>query len=313
MNQIQKYYFLGLAAIVIALTAGFGLNHFLKKNQIEIHSNRKSAEAKTPDNNNIKQQEQTPPANEVTEVVPKETVQSLIASGKALHIPILMYHHVGVAPENADATHKGLTVSPEEFTAQVQWLKNNGYTAISFEDLYKHLTKQSLAWPSKPVIFTFDDGYADVFQNAIPILDKYGYKGTFAIITSFPGQTQGDNVYATREDIMAASKNREEIVCHSRNHFDAFSPKFDDAYMLQNFSGCQQDIHAFIGTSLPYLVYPYGHFTDVEVEQAKKAGFVMAFTTRESSYLNTEDLMHVPRVRVNPNESIEKFAEKLKE
>jgi peptidoglycan/xylan/chitin deacetylase (PgdA/CDA1 family) len=142
---------------------------------------------------------------------------------------------------------------------------------------------------------------------------KYRYTGSFAIITGFVGQTQGDNFYANWGDILGAKRNGMEIVCHTQNHFDGSSPKFDDKYIFDNLTGCQNDLQTHTGSPLPYLIYPYGHFTPSYVDQALKAGFSMALTVREGSYINTEDLMHVPRVRVNPNESMEKFAEKLNE
>lgn len=231
--------------------------------------------------------------------------------GKALHVPILMYHHVGTAPETANATHKGLTVSPAEFESQVAWLKDNGYTSVSINQLHTHIVNTASTWPSKSVIFTFDDGYTDVFENAVPILKKYGFTGSFAIITSFPGQTQGDNYYATWDQITNAKNAGMEIICHTQNHFDGSSTKFSSEFIYQNLTGCQQDLKNHFGSASPYLVYPYGHFTPEYVSEAVKAGFVMSFTVQGGSYVNPDDLMHIPRVRVNPNESIERFVEKL--
>lgn len=236
-----------------------------------------------------------------------------VKNGTALHIPILMYHHIGTAPATADATHRGLTISPAEFETQVKWLKDNGYESITLDYMYGQIKNNTDAWPAKPVIFTFDDGYTDVFENAIPILQKYNFVGSFAIITSFPGQTQGDNFYATWTQIAAAKHSGMEIVCHTQNHFDGSSPKFTDDFIYSNLSGCQDDLQLNVGSRLPYLVYPYGHYTPSYVTQAQKAGFVLGLTVQGGSYVNKNDLMHIPRVRVNPNESMEKFAEKLNE
>lgn len=234
-----------------------------------------------------------------------------INHGNALHVPILMYHHIGFAPATADATHKGLTISPTEFETQVKWLKDHGYESVSVDALYGRIKNASTSWPSKPVIFTFDDGYTDVFENAVPILKKYGYTGTFAVITSFPGQTQGDNFYATWEQIVGAKHAGMEIICHTQNHFDGSSSKFNEDYIYQNLAGCQNDLKRHLGSTLPYLVYPYGHFTPTYITQAEKAGFVMGLTVTGGSYINPNDLMHTNRVRINPNQSLEKFAEKL--
>src|SRR5579864_2042437 len=96
----------------------------------------------------------------------------------SLKLPILMYHHVGSLPQNADATTKDLTVPAQNFLQQVKWLSDNGYHSVSLEDIYLY-THGQFQMPSKPVIFSFDDGYTDVFQNAVPVLKQYGYSGSF--------------------------------------------------------------------------------------------------------------------------------------
>jgi peptidoglycan/xylan/chitin deacetylase (PgdA/CDA1 family) len=231
----------------------------------------------------------------------------IIRTGRALRLPILMYHHIGGVPKGADKTREGLTVSAENFEAQVRWLKERGYSSVSLSDLYRFSQKQPVALPARPVIFTFDDGYADAFDNAVPILKKYGYTGAFGIITDFPGQTQGTNVYATWRQIAAAYDLGMEIVCHTQNHFDGSNPKFSDVYIYENLSGCQQDIKDHLADVEPFLIYPYGHSTPAYVAQAKKAGFAMALTVHEGSLLNLGDLMHLPRLRVSPSVDLEMF------
>lgn len=237
----------------------------------------------------------------------------IINQGQKIRVPILMYHHIGVPPENADATRKDLTVSPEEFEQQVAWLSKAGYSSVTLDDLYRYTQKQTTEWPTKPVIFTFDDGYTDVFENAVPILQKYSFTGVFGIITGFVGQTQGDNLYANWVQIANAKASGMEMVCHTQNHFDGTNPKFDDQYILNNLTGCQNDLAAYLGLSKPYLIYPYGHYTESYLSQAKKAGFLMGFTVHGGSTLYTEDLMRIPRVRVHLGEPLEKFIERLNE
>lgn len=227
-----------------------------------------------------------------------------------VELPILMYHHVGNFPATATPMRKDLTVSANDFEAQAKWLSENGYHTISLSDVYAYsLGKASL--PQKPLIFTFDDGYSDVFINALPILKKYGFTGSFAVITQYPKSQaqdqQGDNFYASWEQIAQAKAAGMEIVCHTQNHFDGINPKYSAGYILQNLSGCRSDIKNRLGEALPILIYPYGHYSARYIGQAKKAGFLMGLTVHFGKYLNLEDLMHTPRVRVHGQETLETF------
>jgi len=243
---------------------------------------------------------------------PLETPAVEIPKDRILTVPILMYHHIGIAPPTADATHKSLTVSPADFEQQVQWLYQNGYQSISLEDLNLYAAGK-FALPKKPVIFTFDDGYEDVFTNAVPILKQYGYSGAFGIITQFVGQTQGDNFYASWSEIKTAAALQMEIVCHTQNHFDGTNPKFDAAYIYNNLSGCQQDLRSHLADVEPILIYPYGHYNAQYLEQAGKAGFILGVTTREGKIINLGDLMQIPRIRIHSQENFEKFKKLVSE
>jgi len=218
--------------------------------------------------------------------------------GQSVKIPILMYHHIGEPPPNAGQVRKDLTVSVQNFTDQVKWLRDNGYSAIHLMDIYNY-SKGKFTLPKKPVVFTFDDGYDDVFQNAIPILRQYGYTGSFAIITQYPHQQQGDNFYASWDEIASAYSAGNEVVCHTQNHFDGSNPNYSADFIFSNLSGCQQDIKNHLGSAEPVLVYPYGHYNANYLAQANKAGFVMGVTVHEGDILDLANLMAIPRVRVH--------------
>ncbi len=226
--------------------------------------------------------------------------------GRSIKIPILMYHHVGDCPKTADATFKGLTVSTENFEAQTQWLKNNNYTGISLNDIYL-FSKGKFIMPKKPVVFTFDDGYEDAFTNTIPILKKYGYSGSFAIITNYPGQVQGNNIYASWQTVAQAELQGQEIVSHTQNHFDGSSPKFSSSYIFQNLTQSISALKDNLGITTNILIYPYGHYTADYISQAKKVGFVMGLTVHEGDIINLDNLMQMPRVRVRGNETLQQF------
>jgi peptidoglycan/xylan/chitin deacetylase (PgdA/CDA1 family) len=232
--------------------------------------------------------------------------QAKVLAGRVLKIPILMYHHVGEAPVNATGTRADLTVPTVSFAQEVSWLADQGYTSIGLSDLYS-FSQGKFAMPKKPVIFTFDDGYQDVFVNAAPILKRYGFFGSFAIITQFVGTTQNDNVYASWDQIKSAYQSGSEIVSHTQTHFDGTNPKFSAEFIYQNLTGSVADIASRLGFNTSILVYPYGHYNQTYIAQAQKAGFVMGVTVHEGSVVNLDDLMQVPRIRVHGAETLDEF------
>ena len=244
---------------------------------------------------------------------PLNIPEEAISKGRTFRLPILMYHHVGYIPEinHSDPVRAGLTVSPENFQKQMALLSSLGYHSVSLEDIYLYsLEKKKL--PQKPMAVTFDDGYDDVFIYAVPVLKKYGYVGSFGIITGRPGDQQGTNTYASWKAIEQAMFSGMEIICHTQNHFDGSNKKFTAEFIYSNLTACNTDLQNNLGLKNNHiLIYPYGHYTTMYIEQAKKAGFNMALTVHEGSVLNLNNLMEMPRIRINGTENLEKFKEIL--
>ena len=86
-------------------------------------------------------------------------------------VVVLVYHRVSTLPSDPQI----LAVSPENFRAQLQFLKNN-FPLVRFEDDWLHLKRPSVA-------ITFDDGYADNALEALPILEDMGVPATFFVST----------------------------------------------------------------------------------------------------------------------------------
>lgn len=223
-----------------------------------------------------------------------------IVNGKISGVPVLMYHYVGDLPPNPDLTRKDLTVSTANFTAQVVWLKSQGYQSITMDQLYAWLNKGTPI-PPKSVVFTFDDGYSDVFENAVPILEANKMTGSFGIITGFVGTS----VYATWSQISTARSQGMEIVSHSYSHPDFSSKSVTD--QTYEFTKSDSDFSANLGFVPDYFIYPYGKYNDTTLSLLQSNGFLMAFTTAYGFVKPGENLLELPRVRVHGAETMQKF------
>ncbi|MDR3642891.1 MAG: polysaccharide deacetylase family protein [Candidatus Doudnabacteria bacterium] len=294
MSRGNKIYFLGIA-MLLAVASIFGAAYFYYSKKPA------AAKANSLDAVNISKSGDFQPL-----AVPPEAVQK----GRAIALPILMYHHVGSLPAGADKIQADLTVRSVSFEAQAKWLKENGYQSVSLNDIYL-ASLGKFVLPKKPVVFTFDDGYEDVFQNAVPILKKYGFSGSFGIITKKPGTSAGLNFYAPWGDIAAAYMNGEEVVSHTQTHFDGSNPKYTAGYIYGELSGSMADIKNRLDITTNILIYPYGHYTPTYIVEAKKAGYVMGITVHEGDIVNLDDLMRIPRVRVHGAETLRRFEDVL--
>lgn len=128
-------------------------------------------------------------------------------------IPVLMYHSV----EESGDIH---SVSPEKFEKQMKLLFKKDYKTITLSDLRSYLKNKTI--PRKKVLVTFDDGYKNNLTVAKPILDKYGFKATVFVSTSFIGEelkrNQKTYQMLSQSDIGGLEKAGWDIANHFHSH-----------------------------------------------------------------------------------------------
>ena len=126
-----------------------------------------------------------------------------------------MYHHIDTtaAIPASDAVGIGLRVSPSVFDRQLQYIQDQGYTTVTSFDLADYLNGDK-DLPAKPIMLTFDYGYKDNIIHAVPLLEKRGMKGDFAIITSVLGTGE----YMNWDDLKVMKQKGMGIASHTTNH-----------------------------------------------------------------------------------------------
>lgn len=105
-------------------------------------------------------------------------------SDYTVNVPVLLYHHL-----DPNAEESGTVLHPDTFARQMALLRDNGYTAVSLEEVIAYAEKGE-ALPQKPVVITFDDGYLSNYEYAFPILRDFGWKGTIFTIGTSVGHTE---------------------------------------------------------------------------------------------------------------------------
>src|SRR2546421_10724869 len=106
----------------------------------------------------------------------------MIARTEKKKVPILMYHSIS---DYATRKYRPLAVPQALFAKHMAYLHQRAYTPISVTQFINARAKGRPALPERPVILTFDDGFADFFTNAFPVLQRYGFIATLYIATAF--------------------------------------------------------------------------------------------------------------------------------
>ena len=128
-----------------------------------------------------------------------------------------MYHYLSDPPPGADAIRRDLSVSPAQFDAQLAWLRDNGFQTITMKEL-SYALSQGDELPPKPIVISFDDGHRDNYENAFPILQKYGFTAIFYVFTQVIDTYNVD--YLTWEMVTEMDAAGMEFGSHSYRHAD---------------------------------------------------------------------------------------------
>jgi len=223
-------------------------------------------------------------------------------------VPILMYHYVSDVPPGEGRLRRDLTVSPENFRAQLQYLADAGYHPITLTDLYLYLT-QGYPLPDRPVVLTFDDGYRDAYEVVFPLLLEYGFPGTFFVLSTPMHQESID--YITWAQAKEMSDAGMAIEGHGRDHMDLRGRSND--FLVYQILGIQEAIVYHTGRLPRFFAYPSGQYDANVIAVLKSAGYWGAVTTDWGKEHTLEAMFEMKRVRIRGSDTLESFVEKLED
>ncbi len=218
-------------------------------------------------------------------------------------VPILMYHHID---ENGAAS--SLSVSPENFRSQMRFLSRRNYNVISLAELVEaKLKKERL--PRNSVVITFDDGYADNYISAYPVLKNYNLPATIFVIVEAIGR-EGYLTFAQIREMVSSGI----ITIGSHTLSGAYLPGRTTRELEREIGTSKGMLQARLREIIDSFCYPIGGFTPEIQEIIKRNGYKCACTTnrgRSQTYKNC-DLFALKRIKVkDSNASLFVFWVKL--
>ena len=233
------------------------------------------------------------PSNDDIGVIPVPSPGDL---SRSLHngtwLPILMYHYVRDASLGTDRVGWNLSVSPENFRKQLAWLRDHNYTAITMRDADLVLAGKK-PMPVRPVVLTFDDGYADFYTTAAPILRDAGFTATNYLPTRL---VDADPAYMTWAQVQQLDAEGFEMAAHSQYHTDITTASANQA-RLEVF-GSKTDLESHLGHPVVDWAYPYGAVNVAATALVREAGFWSGTTTQPGSWHEPGQLLYLTRVRM---------------
>ncbi|MEU9912958.1 polysaccharide deacetylase family protein [Streptomyces sp. NPDC051001] len=183
---------------------------------------------------------------------------------------IAMYHSVGDCSEDPYR----ITVTPDRLDRQLTWLRRRGLRGVSMAALLAAPTRKDL------VGLTFDDGYADFLDHALPVLRAHDFGATLFVL---PGRLGGDNAWdplGPRKPLLDAEGLRRaceagvEIGSHGLTHVDL--TKADDLRLKAEVVESRAALEELTGAPVKGFCYPYGTLDQRAVDAVREAGYAYA-------------------------------------
>jgi peptidoglycan/xylan/chitin deacetylase (PgdA/CDA1 family) len=209
-----------------------------------------------------------------------------------------MYHRVGALPTARDP-YPLLTVRPHVFDAQMEWLARHGFHAISAQQLFDAL-EWGRALPRRPVLITFDDGYADVLWNAEPILHRLHMPATAFVITD---RASGhDPSFLHWPGLRDLERDGFTIGSHTVHHLDLATLPPAQAWL--ELSRSRATLQRQLGVPVDWFAYPAGDENPSVVRLVRRAGYLLAFTSLPGSIQPARDPFLLHRDEVDRGEGV---------
>jgi peptidoglycan/xylan/chitin deacetylase (PgdA/CDA1 family) len=221
-------------------------------------------------------------------------------------VSILVYHHVLKRAKGSPL----VVMSVARFRAQLAYLAAHGYQAVTLRRVYDAWTGEGLL-PPRPVVVTFDDGYADQVRNAAPVLRRYGWPAELDLITE--SLYRGADAPAARltpgmvQGLLDAGWGLES---HSVSHPDL--TQLHGARLRRQLRESRRRLEDLFDVQVDFFCYPGGIYTRRVKLAVRRAGYLAATGTRYGAATPT-DLFSLPRIYCYGGESLRVFGERLRQ
>ncbi len=215
-----------------------------------------------------------------------------------VEVPIFLYHHV-----SDEKPGNRYYVTTKAFEDQMKLLRESGYTSISASKLLDVLIHGG-ELPPKPVVLTFDDGHMSIYQNAFPIMEKYGFTGVFYIV----GNRIGSKDFVGVKELKTMIAHGWEIGSHSMTRPDLTANH--DAARFEMFDS-KTKLEEKLGIKVNTIAYPYGKIDAYIADRAQEYGYLGGMGLGVTTQHTWGTMFYLSRLEVFGDEDLDHFAAHL--
>ena len=230
-------------------------------------------------------------------------------------ISILMYHQVG--DFGRIRTHRAVYCRRRRFAAQMALLKRLGCSVLTMDQVQQCLAGERPV-PARAVALTFDDGYENFYEFALPQLQRQGFTATVYVVASLIGRTAewltADGLAPV--PLMDGPRLRElrragiQIGSHAMSHCPLAG--LAAAPLAAELMDSRRVLEDLLGEPIRHLCYPYGSHNLAVVEAAAGAGYSTGVTCQRALATSAFDPLALPRKAISLGDDLLGFLWKVR-
>jgi peptidoglycan/xylan/chitin deacetylase (PgdA/CDA1 family) len=229
-------------------------------------------------------------------------------------VPILMYHSIS---QFATAKFRPFAVSPTAFAEQMSYLQQQGYTPVTVTQYREARTTTGAKLPERPVVITFDDGFADFYTDALPVLQQHGFTATLYVTTAFVDETsrwlrkegEAERPMLTWQQLTVV--DRAGIECGGHTHTHPQLDTLSKAAAQHEIVHCKEELEQHLGHTIKSFAYPFGYYTAQVRQLVAEAGYSSACAVKHALSSDATDALALTRFMVAADTDIQTFARLL--
>jgi len=232
-----------------------------------------------------------------------------------MSVTILMYHMIAIPKNKAEAR---FCRTPIAFREDMEQIRRAGYQVVSLATVLDGMAGRTTAFPEKAVVITFDDGIACVYENALPVLQEFGYQASVFVVSSRVG---GYNDWCedfglprrrmlTAFEIRTLADSGVDIGSHSANHL--WLGKAEKTAITNEIRDSKVALEDIVGREVSHFAYPFGSWNPMVKNIVIETGYSGACSTIPGRNQKNTDPYLLRRSEIMGSDAPWQFRLKLK-